>query len=172
MTETFRNSIRSQRGTFPGMVMRGLRHTRWVPSGSPPLYRLMVVGVILSGLVQCMNGEAPISVRDNSFDWFDYLFITSTLGSGLVILTSLYMIDGNRYSARGLRRSLEFERFGLIGLQTCIAASVLANGLFNKGIPPGLGTWFTIMFWFWAWSRMWEIRKHIKMLTCTEHKKE
>lgn len=147
------------------ITFRGLRHTRWVPSGSPPLYRLILVGVIISGLVQAITGKAPKAVSENSFSWFDYVFTTSQLAAGIVCVVSLYMIDGARYSAKRLHLSLSLEMLGLIGLQTTTAVSVVANGYFNDGIPPGMGTWVTIMFWCWVWARMWEIRKTTRELT-------
>ena len=147
------------------VVRSALKHTRLVASGSPPLYRLMVVGAVISGIIQAANGQASIAVADNSFPWFDYAFITIQLLAAVGVLLSLYMIDGTRYDAAKLHRSLNIEFISLILLQTAIAVNVTAAGFFNDGIPPAQGTWFTIMFFLWALTRLWEIRRAIGDLT-------
>ena len=125
----------------------------------------MVLGAIFSGSIQMLNGQASTAVTENSFPWFDYAFFTIQSLAAIGVLLSLYMIDGTRYDAKKLHRSLNIEFISLIFLQTAIAVNVTAAGFFNDGIPPGQGTWFTIMFFLWALTRLKEIRRAIGELT-------
>ena len=86
-------------GRIVGLIGKWLRHTRIVRSGSPPLYRLMLVGVVLSGITQWYDGSSTDSVAVLTPDWFDYAFITLTIVGGLLCLAGLYMATENRFHA-------------------------------------------------------------------------
>lgn len=146
-------------------LRHALLHTRVVQSGSPPLYRMMIIGVIASGISQAFAAEAPESITAQTPPWFDYAFIGFTLLSGILVLAGLYLIDENRYHASKLADSLSIERLGLSFLMTVIAVNIVAV-MFYYGRPPtGMGSWWQIAFWLWGWGRLGEIRKTLGELT-------
>lgn len=146
-------------------VRRSLRHTRIVPSGSPPLYRLLLVGTVLSGVAQAFDREATLSVAALTPWWVDWLFIGFTLLSGLCALAGLYLIDEHKFHATKLAASLQLERFGLSTLMTVVAVNQAAVVFYYDQLPTSGGSWFQIMFWCWAWTRLWEIHKALRELT-------
>lgn len=148
-----------------GRVCRVLRHTRWVPSGSPPLYRLLVVSTILSAIAQSFAKEAVESVAALTPTWFDWAFIGLTALGGVLVLVGLYLTDENKYHATRLADSLNIERFGLSLMMTVIAVNIVAVWFFYGRPPTGTGSWFQIGFWVWSWTRLWDIRKALRGLT-------
>lgn len=147
------------------VLVRALGHTRVVESGSPPLYRLLVVGVVISGIAQAFAQEAPESITAQTPPWFDYAFIGFTLMSGILILVGLYLVDENRYHARKLADSLSIERLGLAFLMTVIAVNVVAVVFYYGRPPTSMASWWQIMFWLWGWGHLGEIRKTLGELT-------
>lgn len=146
-------------------LLRALTHTRIVKSGSPPLYRLMLVGVVMSAIVQAYDGSSTDSVAVLTPDWFDWLFIGLTALGGLLGLIGLYMIDENRYHASRLAASLNVERVGLAWTMTVIVINIVAVVAYYDRPPTSMGSWFQIIFWAWGWTRLWEIRKALRELT-------
>lgn len=147
------------------LLARMLGHTRTVKSGSPPLYRLLVIGVIISGIAQAFAQEAPESITAQTPPWFDYAFMGLTLMSGLLILVGLYLVDENKYHAQRLADSLSIERLGLAFLMTVIAVNIVAVVIYYGRPPTGMGSWWQIMFWLWGWGHLSEIRKALGELT-------
>lgn len=148
-----------------GGVLRGMRHTRYVASGSPPLYRLVALGTLLSGIARAFDREATLSVAALTPSWFDWLFVGTTIAGGAMTLIGLYMTSENRYHATRLALSLQVERAGLSFMMTVAAVNIAAL-MFYYGEPPtGMGSWLLIVLWFWAWTRLWDIRKALKGLT-------
>ena len=146
-------------------VRHGLRHTRYVASGSPPLYRLVALGTLLSGIAQGFDREATLSVAALTPDWFDWLFIGMTIVGGAMTLIGLYMTSENRAHATKLALSLQIERCGLVFMMTVAAVNLGAMTFYYGQPPTGMGSWLMIVLWFWAWTRLWDIRKALKGLT-------
>lgn len=146
-------------------VLRGLRHTRYVASGSPPLYRLVALGTVLSGIAQALDREATLSVAALTPDRFDWLFIGLTLAGGALILVGLYMASENRMHATRLALSLQVERTGLAFTMTVAAVNIVALVFYYGEPPTGTGSWLLIVLWFWGWTRLWDIHKALKGLT-------
>ncbi len=124
----------------------------------------MLVGAFISAVIQLSTGKTTISLEAAAPPQFIFVFVLIQLAASTLCLASLYMIDGNKYHATRLHRSLTVELIGLIFLQTAIAINVTASGFFNSGLPPSPGTWFTIMFWLWSWTRVGEIRRATREL--------
>lgn len=148
-----------------GGVLRGLRHTRYVASGSPPLYRLVALGTLLSGIAQAFDREATLSVAALTPDWFDWVFVGTTLAGGAMILTGLYMTSENRRHATKLALSLQVERTGLVFLMTVAAVNIGALVFYYGEWPTGMGSWLLIVLWCWGWTRLWDIHKALRGLT-------
>lgn len=144
---------------------QALLHTRVVQSGSPPLYRLLVIGVIISAVFQGFAQEAPESITAQTPGWFDWAFIGFTGVSGVLILAGLYLIDENRFHARRLADSLMMERLGLAFLMTVIAVNIVAVVFYYGRPPTGMGSIWQCMFWLWGWTRLRDIRKALRGLT-------
>ena len=148
-----------------GGVLRGLRHTRYVASGSPPLYRLVALGTLLSGIAQAFDREATLSVATLTPDWFDWLFIGTTIAGGALILVGLYMTSENRRHATRLALSLQIERTGLVFSMTVATVNLGAVYVYYHQLPTGMGSWLMIVLWLWGWTRLWDIHKALRGLT-------
>lgn len=146
-------------------VCRYLRHTRVVQSGSPPLYRLLALATVASAVAQSFAQAAPESVAALTPGWFDWAFTSLTGVGGALVLVGLYMTDENRFHATKLADSLNIERFGLSLMMTVIAVNIVAVWFFYGRPPASTGSWLQIGFWFWSWTRLWDIRKALKELT-------
>lgn len=146
-------------------VRRGLRHTRIVPSGSPPLYRLNLLGLLISGIISAAIGEAPTSVEETASQWYSWSFIIGQLIATTMVLIGLYSEDGSSEHAAKLRRSLATEFTGLVFLQTVIIINVVAVMFMNTAPPAAPSSWLMIMFGSWIGrTRMPEIWRAIKEL--------
>ncbi|AER47666.1 hypothetical protein [Mycolicibacterium goodii] len=141
-----------------------LSHTRIVQSGSPPLYRMLLVGNVISAILMIVDGQIPESVANNAPGWFDAAFIGGQLFAGILALTALYMEDGSTRHATRLHRSLSLEWAGLMFMQTINGVYFVAVTFNNSGPPTSGATWYVIMFWLWVWVRMRDIRRALKEL--------
>lgn len=151
------------RKTWAG-VRRAMGHTRLVPAGNPPLYRLILMALCISSVLQLIYGEPPVSVRSVAAAWYDYAFVLAqAFGSALCII-GLYMIDGNRLHATRLYQSLGVEFTGLLIVQTCIIANTTAVWFYYDRPPTAPASWIALGFSLWAWFRMWDIRRTMKGL--------
>lgn len=146
---------------------RALRRTRIVPSGSPPLYRILILMSVISSITQALDRQATVSVTSIAPTWFDWAFVTVQLTASLAVLAGLYMVDENKFHAQRLNDSLNLEFIGLAFLQTAILVNVTAIVFYYDRPPTGQGSWFQIGFWFWCFFRMWDIRQAIRKLTQT-----
>lgn len=154
-------------------VSRLLAHTRFVPT---PVYRLMVLAWLSSGVLQLIYG-APASVRDTaSAHWFDWAFVTCQLVAAALVFAGLYFIEENttaefvtnaqaaRYAQR-LRISLTLELVGIIGLQTIIAVQVVSSTYYQGRLPTAGTTWMAIIFALWLGVRQRDILQAQRTLT-------
>lgn len=106
---------------------------RRVASGSFPLYRFLVLGVLVSGILQAVYWEVPASVSNSSPEMLDLIYATMQPAGALVLLIGLY--------TRRAMLSLQLERIGGTALATAglmYAASVTIN---NGGPPLTAATW-------------------------------
>lgn len=146
------------------------RRGRQVQSGSPPLYRILLVSAICAGVTQSFNRMPPIAVRENSNTLFGYATIGTLLFGGLACLIGIYMSDENKRHARRLNLSLNIELLGLIALQTATIinmAGVIANQL-EQGAgwaPPSPSSWYSLGFSLWMWFRIRDVLRAIRELT-------
>ena len=60
---------------FATWLRRTLSRTRVVRSGSPPLYRMLILGSLCASVTQAFDRDSLISVTRMTPDWFDYPFI-------------------------------------------------------------------------------------------------
>lgn len=142
-------------------VRRWLAHTRFVPT---PVYRLMVVSWLISGLLQFVYGAPSSVVIQGPASWFDWAFVIAQLLSAVMLLGGLYLVEGNTAHATRLHRSLGLEFLGIIGLQTVIAVQVVA-ATFNQGRIPSAGTtWMGIVFAVWLIWRERDILRVVRVL--------
>lgn len=154
-------------------VARLLAHTRFVPT---PVYRLMVLAWMVSGVLQLLYG-APTSVRDTAAaGWFDWAFVLCQLVAAWLVFTGLYFIEENitldfvseaearRYADR-LKISLVLELVGIIGLQTIIAVQVAASAYYQGRVPSAGTTWMAIIFALWLGVRQRDIVRAQKVLS-------
>lgn len=143
-------------------VRRLLAHTRRVPT---QVYRLMVVAWAISGVIQFIYGP-PNSVMSQSGEgWFDLLFVSCQLGSAVLVLVGLYLVEENTQHATRLHLSLTIELIGSIGIQTVIAVNVAAI-IYNENRVPAAGTtWMSILFAVWLLFRQCGILRTQRRLT-------
>ncbi|AKG94818.1 hypothetical protein SEA_COROFIN_19 [Mycobacterium phage Corofin] len=141
-----------------------VRHTRYVYSGSPPLYRLMMIGTVLSAVAQAFDRDATLSVASYLPTWADWLFIGAQFVAGLMVWVSLYLVDENREHATRLNDSLYLELLGLIVMQTVIAVNVVAVAFYYGRQPTGQGSWLQIMLSVWIWTRIRDILRTLRKL--------
>jgi hypothetical protein len=122
-----------------------------------PLYRVLIIGAVFSGLMQVKYGP-PVSISGTQTPgYFDTAFVVLQILAGLLNLIGLYLVEGNTTHARKLQASLTLELIGLIGMQTVISMNIVAVALYYDEPPSAMGTWFQVMFWLWAWTRMYAI---------------
>lgn len=106
---------------------------RRVASGNFPLYRLIIFGVLISGILQAAYWEVPASVSNSSPALFDLIYAVMQPVGAAVLLAGLY--------TRRAILSLQLERIGGTALATAgamYAASVTVN---NGGPPLTAATW-------------------------------
>lgn len=147
--------------TVARRVRRWLAHTRFVPT---PVYRLMVLAWLISGVVQLVYG-APNSVRVvGPSTWFDWVFISFQLLGAVLTLTGLYLVESNSEHATKMHRSLGMEFIGIVFLQTVVAINVVAIA-YNEGRIPAAGTtWMGIIFATWLLWRERDILRVVRVL--------
>ena len=142
-------------------VRRFLGHTRFVPT---PLYRLLVLGQIIAGICQLTIGPPSGVSTAEPPHYFVIGFCVTSLVAGTLMLAGLYLVEESTTDAEKLHRSFTLELVGLVLLQTVIAANTVGV-IFDLGTPPTSGaTWFQIMFWCWAWFRIRDLVRVIKVL--------
>lgn len=150
------------------------RHSRQVQSGSPPLYRILLLASVLAGITQSVQKNPGTGISDNSVNWFGYTMIGVLLFGGLACIVGLYMANENKHHARRLNLSLNIELWGLIALQTATIvnmAGVIANRVaepdtgFWAWAPPSPSSWYSLGFSLWMWFRIKDIILGIRVLT-------
>lgn len=131
--------------------------TRRVQSGSFPLYRLIVLGVLISGILQIGYWEPPESVVNTSAASFDYIYLALQFAGSAILLVGLFV--------RRALLSLNLERVGGTALATAgfmYGAAVTIN---NGGPPLSAATWAIIMLSVYLVFRvLWEIPREIRLV--------
>ncbi|WAB09193.1 membrane protein [Gordonia phage LittleMunchkin] len=136
--------------TFLRGITIAVRHRRIVQSGSPPLYWQLLLGAIISGVLQLVLGAPDSVARTGESTAVDYMFMGFQLAGGLIALAALYIADGSQRHAERLYWSLSFEAFGLVILTTSIVVYTVAVVYNNGGPPTANATWALIMFAIWS----------------------
>lgn len=125
-----------------------------------------MVGLLVSGIIQAMLGDAPQSVSDNTPEYFDWFFIGLQLIGTVSVIAALYGVENNSTHAAKLRRSLVAEFVGLAFLVTVMIVNVVAVMFYNQGPPSAPSTWLLIMFSGWIlYTRLPEVKRTIKELS-------
>lgn len=125
-----------------------------------------MVGLLISGIIQAILGDAPQSVSDNTPEYFDWFFIGLQLLGTIAVIVALYGVENNTEHAAKLRRSLAFEFVGLVFLVTVMIVNVVAVMFYNQGPPSAPSTWLLIMFAGWVlYTRLPEIWRATKALS-------
>lgn len=146
------------------VIGRVLRHTRLVMSGSPPLYRLIVLGCLISAALQSIYG-VPASLGNRGTPaWFDIAVVAVQGLAALAVLVALYVTDESPTHPVRLWASLNMEAAGLTLLQTVLGLSFVAVIINNGGPFTATVTWIAFMFWVWVWTRLHGIRLALKAL--------
>lgn len=144
---------------------KAIHHTRVVTSGSYPLYRLMVMGAVISGILQVVFRKTPESLKSlglhPAYDWF---FLLMQLGGALTILVALYMENEEEPEPDHAHLSLSLEQTGLFFLGTAMVVFQFGVIVNNGGPPLAAVTWFGIAFIAYIIKRMREVRRAIKEL--------
>jgi hypothetical protein len=163
------------------VVGRWLSHTRFVPT---PLYRLMLIAAMISGVLQLVYG-APAAVTDaaGNANWFDWTFVLIQLGAAVLTFWGLYLVEGENappwvsqtspimepdprtLDPGKLHRSLTMELIGLFGLQTAMALQIVSQMISLGRVPSSMTVWMGIVFWTWAWFRVRDIVRAVRKLT-------
>lgn len=131
--------------------------TRRVASGNFPLYRLIVLGILISGILQVGYWEAPASVANTSPRVFDLIYLAMQGVGALVLLTSLYV--------RRAMLSLNLERIGGAALSTAGFMYLTAVILNNDGPPLTAATWSILMLSVYLLFRVfYEIPREIRQI--------
>ncbi|MGO3325303.1 hypothetical protein [Gordonia sp. (in: high G+C Gram-positive bacteria)] len=110
---------------------------RRVASGNFPLYRLIVLGVLVSGILQTIYWKVPASVANSAPQAFDVVYAAMQPAGAAVLLAGLY--------TRRALMSLQLERIGGTALATAgfmYTASVTIN---NGTVPLTAATWAIFM---------------------------
>lgn len=154
-----------------------IRNSRVVESGSFPLYRLMMVGSVISGIILLTIGKIPASIQDASpNDSWKYLTLFFQALGGILALCGLYYditrikvisegLNKIEISSIRLHRSLILERTGVI-MTIIVILSYLWGVIWqNHSVPAAQATWFGIIFaWYLIRTRLPEISRAIKEL--------
>ena len=132
---------------------------RRVASGSFPLYRFLVLGVLISGLLQVAYWEVPASVSNTSPHAFDYVYAVMQPVGAVVILLGLY--------TRRAMLSLQLERIGGTALATAGGMYAAAVTINNGGPPLTAATWTVFAMTVYLVYRIAiEIPQEINALEC------
>ena len=135
-------------------------YTRRVVSGSFPLYRLMVAGVLVSAMLQIIYQKVPESVEATSPRVFDYVYLVAQAGGAVVLL-------GSMYTRRPLL-SLNLERFGAATLAMSCALYVAAAVLNNSGPPLSSGVWLVVaLLIYLVWRAFRDIPRDLRVMEQT-----
>lgn len=136
---------------------------RRVESGSFPLYRLIVLGVLISGILQAVYWEVPPSVASTSPQTFDFVYAGLQSAGAVVLLAGLY--------TRRAMRSLQLERIGGTALATAgfmYSAAVIGS---NGGPPLTAATWAIFMLSVYLVYRIVrEIPREIRAIEVEAHR--
>lgn len=137
---------------LPRVEVTRLYKGRRVDSSSWPLYVLQLSGLLISAIVQIIQGRAPASVSTASPEWYDsYYLIAQPIGA-LTVLLALFAV-------KPLVASLQLERIGCILNFTVGASYVLAAIFTNHGPPAAGATWLVLTFALYSFYRIHEINK-------------
>lgn len=122
--------------------------TRRVESGSFPLYRLVVLGILISAILQALLFSVPASVAAVVPGVLVYFYWLTQAGGAALLLLGLY--------TEKARKSLHLERVGAITLATS-GFMYFAAVCINLGmIPLSTGTWVIFAFSLYLVYRVWK----------------
>lgn len=146
---------------------RFFKHTRIVTSGNYPLYRLMALAAVVSGIVQISMGKIPPSVSllyRGLPDYWDYIFMLAQLIGGVLILVAVYMETDDNPSSDRMHLSLTIELIGLYFLLASILVYTFGVIFQNKGLPITMTSWFGIAMFIYGVKRFAEIRAGLRKM--------
>lgn len=129
-----------------------------------PLYQLMLVSWVVSGVLQLLFGPPP-SVRDaTSASWFDWSFVILQAGASITALAGMHMVELSRTHATRLAKALTTELVGLLELEVVIAWQIVSWGYYRGGPPVGGPSVMAIAFGGWVLYRMHDIVRALREL--------
>lgn len=111
--------------------------TRRVQSGNFPLYRLVILGILVSGVLQACYWEVPPSVSNTAPSMVDLVFAVMQSAGAAILLAGLY--------TKRAMLSLNLERVGGIAVATAGFMYTCAVVLNNGGLPLTAATWSIFM---------------------------
>ena len=137
--------------------------TRHVESGSFPLYRLVVLGILISALLQAFLWSVPVSVAAAIPGALIYAYWAFQAGGAAILLTGLY-------TERAMR-SLHLERTGAITLAASGFLFFVAVWIGTGALPLSSGTWVIFMLSIYLVYRVLkEIPKEIRAVELAAQK--
>lgn len=117
------------------MPRRVRRYNRHVQSGSWPLYRLIMVALLISSTLSLTISSTPDSVSALAGTAADGLYLSAALAGSALVLVGLYI--------QKAWLSLQLERLGAILVATNAAVYAVAV-IYTYGMPTAAATWGSI----------------------------
>lgn len=135
------------------MRFKGVRR---VLSGSYPLYRLIVVGIFLSAVLQLVTGRLPRTVAHMTHGLtvtYECFLIFQILGAVMIVAS---------FALNRALLSLQVERIGAIALTASCAIYVASAWIFG-GVATSPSTWtMTALMVYLVWRITLEIPKEVR----------
>lgn len=144
---------------------RIIRKSRIVESGSYPLYRLISLSAIISGICQMVTRTWPQSfVEATSADWAGWAFSAIQFVGGLMVWCALYMHTDSEPVLAKVQLSLSLERMGCALMISAIGTYTYGVIEQNDSFPKTWATWALMLFGIYLIYRLVEIRRALKEL--------
>lgn len=142
--------------TLPYRVVRRWWFERRVESGRFPLYRFCVAALLVSSGLQIVTWEVPISVRSETPNYFDAIYMFMQFAGAAVIGASL-LFGGPGAKAAATDRALHLERIGCcLTVPACFVSFITSWARLGE-IPLSVGSYLTLAFGAYAGYRIYEI---------------
>ena len=125
-------------------------------SGRFPLYRFCVAALLVSSTLQLVLWEVPISVRSETPNYFDTVYMVLQFLASAIIGLSL-MFGGPSAASQATDRALHLERIGCcLAVPACFISFITTWARLGE-VPLSLGAWLTVAFGLYTTYRIYEI---------------
>lgn len=142
--------------SLPYRIARRWWNERRVESGRFPLYRFCVAALTISSGLQIVLWEAPVSVRSETPQYFDVVYMGLQFAGAAIIGFSL-LFGGPGGSHVATNRAIQLERIGCYLVVPACVISFATTWARLGEIPLSVGAWLTLAFAAYAAYRIYEI---------------